>query len=293
MAAELVTPIDDVTGMPLSILPPLEPLPRNDPDVANWHHLYHPSTDPRLLSIGGWALRSSRIQLMPRNFHNYGKHNYHTLFTGPPLPDVDDQVTQFKLCVLSCAGYMPDSIIDISGDEPATRPMTSTEKAFMLATPLPRPVSDYDMRQLRAITNGAVKDSVLWRRLNMRNQRQAVLSYSNFRYAYDPIRAFFQEFLLQEEMFDVRPRVVKKFLTTSDENLRMTIGESLIDRAATVATAGIATDYQMLHEAGSLHRLMPPKPQKLVKNKLGNSEKRKRLLPRIEQCLSSIALEYA
>jgi hypothetical protein len=150
MSAEHPTPTDEITGIPLSVAPPSERLPRDDPNIANWHHLWHPSTARQLQSLSGQALRSSRVQLLPVTDHNIGTETYHHYYIGPPLPDEDDMDTQFKFCVLACAGYVPDRVIDLhSRNEPFTRTMTSAERTAFSVSPWPQKVQARDITWYR------------------------------------------------------------------------------------------------------------------------------------------------
>ncbi len=106
MAAEVVSPVDELTGMPLPILP----VDKNAP--SNWHHHFHPNNDPKLQGANGRALRYSRVQYVSKRLHD----RYHKEFFGPPLPG--DDSGRFLLIILSCAGYIPRQAIDVSHAEP-------------------------------------------------------------------------------------------------------------------------------------------------------------------------------
>lgn len=107
MAAELVTPTDELTGLPLPIAPV------NNPVSPDWHHHWHPRDSAVLKSGGGLALRQSRLQRMDYRTHHLG---YHRTYEGPPLPLTPQE--QFGAVIMSVAGYMPPEAIDFSAKEP-------------------------------------------------------------------------------------------------------------------------------------------------------------------------------
>ncbi|MBA3757853.1 hypothetical protein H0X09_03240 [Candidatus Saccharibacteria bacterium] len=112
---KIESPHDELTGMPLPVLPPEEVPSFKDPTSANWHHHYHPGKDKLLTSINGLALRHVRVQILPIDTHN----DYHSIFEGPPLPTTNEQ--RFGQIVLACAGYVPSHAIDVYGDDPTEK----------------------------------------------------------------------------------------------------------------------------------------------------------------------------
>src|SRR5688572_27519935 len=116
MAAELVTETDHISGLPLPIAPRCEHLSRYNSLIADDHHGWHPRNAPELATLGGQALRSSWMQFIEKDLHNEGPFSYHRFFVGPELP-TDDSVI-FGSCILACAGYIPNRVIDLtSGTE--------------------------------------------------------------------------------------------------------------------------------------------------------------------------------
>ena len=115
MAAELITPTDQLTGMPLPILNPAMTRGYTGPVFkSDWHHSFHPSTSAVLKGTpGGIALRNCRAQRVHYGVHHY---DYHRLFRGPDIPEEEDE--QFRLVVLAAAGYVPDEALtfDKHGD---------------------------------------------------------------------------------------------------------------------------------------------------------------------------------
>lgn len=123
MAAEILTPTCETTGLPLPILPS-EPRIRgaflfNRP---NYHHPHHPDSDPVLADSRGRALRGSRMIKTPYANHLF----YHQTFVGPELPETDEEV--FKTLVLNVAGVIPKEGIDISAPHSwSQRPISEDE----------------------------------------------------------------------------------------------------------------------------------------------------------------------
>jgi hypothetical protein len=105
----LVTPTDELTGLPL----PLVPLNELGED-ADWHHHQHPRRSPLLKKdLGGSAVRQSRLQFYDYELHHSG---YHHTYLGPPLPETEED--QLATTIMSVAGYMPDFALDFQSSEP-------------------------------------------------------------------------------------------------------------------------------------------------------------------------------
>lgn len=117
MAAEMVTPVDELTGLPLPLAPPDCLLPLNRSDEANWHHHAHPRRSPLLQGIAGLAVRNARLQLADLRDHTA----YHGVYSGPPLPVTPEE--QFCYTVMATAGYVPGHAIDFHGRKPQIVPI--------------------------------------------------------------------------------------------------------------------------------------------------------------------------
>ncbi len=281
MAAELITPTDELTGLPLPIL-----LPETfDLNKTNWHHLVHPEASPQLKSMGGWAIRNCLLQVVPEELHNMSAEGYHQLFKGPPLPGPEDANKHFMWCVLTCAGYLPDAAIDMRSKDP-TKPVKLSESEYQRyrMKPVPIPITERDVSWYRARKAPEASPREAWRALSIHRKRQANFGYQYFRYSYEPIRDFFREFLLEQQI-DIKPRVIKRFLTTKDELKRRSLADTILATAAAQATSDIQFQYRQLRTAGVLHPKMPEKPEKIVFFKLGNYTQRLELLPRLEALL--------
>jgi hypothetical protein len=177
LTATLETPVDRFSGLPLLIAPSNKGrTPESGNSSYNWHHLFHPENSPVLQeTLGGIALRHCRIQLVNKYIHNHqsrGKFKgvaYHTLYTGPKIPTDEDE--QFRTCVLACAGYIPEEVIDLWAGEPKQREITDKERDFL-----------------------RVKDP------------NEPFDYLMVKYRYEPVRDFFQEYTLSQNLIDANVR---------------------------------------------------------------------------------------
>ena len=282
MAAELLTPVDEATDMPLPVrLPAEEILSKNSPET-NWHHHFHSSSDPALQTLGGNALRSSRLQLVPAYLHNAGKAEnvYHRIFKGPPLPGADDQEKQFELCILAAAGYLPAQAIDMESNDP-TIPvnLSSQELNLFRHSPAPSRITDRDVERHSSAMQLPPRQA--WRALTVQRKRQADFGYHHFKYSYEPMRAFFKEFILNQDV-DISDRAIKRFLSAKDMAKRQALGDTILSKTADQTTLGLRQKYAELHQGGRLHPRMPETPDRLVFRKLGNHFQRASLLPGLE-----------
>lgn len=116
------SPVDELTGVPL-ILHPYGSSKDSHRFFPDKHHPWHPKNDPlvKLGTLGGEALRASRVQVASYDLHHL---DYHRNFYGPELPDND--ATRFNLIVLSAAGYIPERAVAFKRNgKPYTRELSS------------------------------------------------------------------------------------------------------------------------------------------------------------------------
>lgn len=301
MAAELITPLDYETGIPLPILPTKE-LDRHDP-TTNWHHAWHANSAPELQGVGGRALRHSRVQLVRNVDHNHGnkevgKLTYHDYYVGPPLPTDDDE--RYKLCIISAAGYVPDMAIDLwSGDGPSKVRMTAEQKAILQLPDQPRPMLEQDRSWVirRATeTYGRLEDPSIsfddflnaqFVEFNEHRRRQAAFGLAHIVYQYDPLRAFLQQEVLSQDLSHIREVKVEEFLLTKDPERKLRLGRWLLGEAVRKSTAPIQEPYKNLHAAGKLHPRMPKNVSWLVLWKLGAGPQRSELVANHEAALKA------
>lgn len=287
MAAEMITPVDEFSGLPLPLLPTAEVLPVNQGEIANWHHHFHPKSDPVLSgTIGGRALRAARIQLVPAVQHNYSDAAYHCFYAGPPIPT--DRAEQFGMSVLACAGYMSDYAIDLADGEPQVRPMTAAQLNQLgmrpeVEVPEPGDVRRYQARLAPGVTTDEAKRLLLdkW-------EQQAEFSYRNLRYGYDPLRAFFAAVVLEQDVSHLPAKLLNKFMSTGDETEGMIVlAQAAVQAVETIYWRGQSVDrvYKQARGQGSLHPKMPPSASSLLKYKLGDPVTRRSMLPKLRSQL--------
>lgn len=242
MAATAVTPVDSLVRTPLPIIPnKLDWLPLGNPEVANEHHGNHPGPELQK-TIAGCALRNSFIQLVQIEYHNFGEKSFHLRFKGINMPRTSRDY--FKRIFFPTVGYIPDKGVDMSGKEPVIRP-----------------ISDAEMRHLRAPHPDPEKP----------------FGYRHIRYGYEPIRDFFRDYVYGQEL-PLHQGKVSEFIEEDDADKRMYIGSFLLKQAIVRATDPIRQEYVELQVAGRLHPLMPPKPDDIIRWKLGMPERDEELL---------------
>ncbi|GAC1387837.1 MAG: hypothetical protein NVS1B7_2430 [Candidatus Saccharimonadales bacterium] len=281
MGKWLPTPVDSV-GMPLPIAPLSEVLPVGQPEQANWHHHFHPSTDERLATIGGAALRNSRLQLVDAWQHNRGRNNYHTYFGGPEIPTSESE--QFKLCVLACAGYLPAQGIDLSRGEPRIINLTLWQQRHFMMAAQPAPL------RLEEVVKRQSRRGLLDLPVNLAEQlflqeaeKQAGLTYRHLTYRYDPVRLFFEHYTAKQPLDHVQPTKIDEFLSTKQAERKHYLGHWLLAKAVEEATTDVEKVYAEVRAEHLLHPLMPNSPQTLVKHKLGTASRRlERAIPLLE-----------
>jgi hypothetical protein len=293
VAAELVTPYDELTKLPLPILLPDDFRPDLDPETGNWHHHFHPSSAPQLTeTIGAKALRHARVQLVPKEIHNMSAGSYHSIFKGPPLPEAYQADWQLYLCVLSAAGYVPRQAIDVRSsnpEQPVDLTRAQTERFRTEAVPDEITAERLLKFYQKAYDSEEVPLRSAFRQLAVFNRRKAEFSYYHFQYRYDPLRDFFREYILAQDI-DISPKVIKRFLATRDPQKRQGRGDTILWTIADQTTASFSKQYKELHETGSLHPRTTDKPNKLVVFKLGSfAQRMSLLLPRLEERLLTIA----
>lgn len=286
MAAEATTPVDEITGLPLPLILPDNFKPSGDSQLENWHHHFHPWTAPELRSVGGRALRSVRVQLVPASIHNLGDNTYHALFKGPELPLTEDR--QFFISVLACAGYVSRFGIDMRSRDP-TQPVVIGDDQFarLRVVPEPKRITRSEVERFRtAFPEVPPRQAV--RKLTVKHRRQAALSYEGFRYGYDPVKVFFKDYLLERHI-DLTRRQMNRFQSEKDERRRRSMGDVILARAAESATLGFKAQYRALYAAGLLHPNIHCEPRQLVFNKLGNYAMRAELMPRLMEVVQQKA----
>lgn len=170
------TPVDEISQLPLLIVPDERVLPvlhgevpNINPDgpgpLADWNHVYHPKKVVVKAGDGGEALRNARLQLVLRE----EQHNeYHAAYDGPPLPSKPSE--RFKHAVLSAAGYIP-------------------MKGILFTPDGPREVMLKPEQRERLRTSGEVRMA-----------------------SFSIVQRFMKDFVLRQPVDHIQPRTVNRFL---------------------------------------------------------------------------------
>lgn len=214
MAAELVTPVDELTGLPLPILP-IEPQHGALFVRYNYHHHFHPRRSEALQDEGGLAMRYSRGQMLPRSLHR----RYHDVFAGPSLAATEEE--KFKACVLACAGHIPRRAIDLSN----------------IAEP-----SEVNLTEAEFDRSGIGRNTFV-----ERSQKPAHAWVIRGR-----IGRFFATYALKQELGHISERVIDEFLhTTSAERIKE-LGNFMLSEAVEVAVEPVVPLHlQIIHQGHS------------------------------------------
>lgn len=213
MVAELVTPIDELTGLPLPILQ-LD-TPPNEPDSwEDFHHHFHPRLSTELQGLDGLAVRYSRGQVLPRWLHQ----RYHDLFVGPPLP-VSKQA-KFTNVILAVSGVVPVTAVDLSVHGSFREVRMNEEQYQRVADP-------------------------------MRLHFERFGHSSKEPYKRNKIGQFFAEYLMSQDFSGaLSGPVTDEFLLTEDDARRKELGSLILRFVANETVAEITPIYQEMRHQG-------------------------------------------
>lgn len=227
----MITPVDELTGLPLAVLPVESLAGALFYDFAdNYHHHFHPKRSDLLTDAGGIALRASRGQKLPFWAHT----RYHQLFTGPPLPETPQD--KFHLCVLACAGFIARQAIDVSGPGDF-QTVTMTDEQFEQVS-LPE----------------------AWHISKAHKPDQA-------HYVRDAIGRFFASYVLEQQLTHVPDKVIEEFLGTQDERRRKELGNFMLKEAVEIAVEPVKPVHVELGRQGLRHaNRRDPSPASVVRN---------------------------
>lgn len=143
MTEQLITPLDELTGVPLPILP-VDPVHGVSRDVwTDYHHTFFHRADPTFKGDAGRALRLSRGQEIPRWLHT----RYHQIFQPPAWPQSREE--KFRLCVLGAANMVGPLAIDLTQDDPSV-PVPMTPQQYATVTNPQSMHHEYATHPLRA-----------------------------------------------------------------------------------------------------------------------------------------------
>jgi hypothetical protein len=282
------SPVDELTGMPLPIAP-TEDLTSLSSNQINEHHHFFPRLSPALRnSLGGRALRVSRIQRVASTQHNFGENPYHKFFQeGPHIPT--DAATQLGMCVLACAGYIPPQTVDTSSGEPIVRSLKEWEyhrlvRPSKFLEPQPFQVKRFRDRRFPGMPLFDAKLELI----NSR-KRQADLTYQNLLYGFDPMKQFMLNRVISQDYSDVRPAIIRDFLERDDAEAGlclMAIGAYKAAEEAKINGTSLMAVYADIYTDGRLHPAMPESPATIIKHKLGHISHKLEVLPFLKSELS-------
>lgn len=239
-SGRLITPTDELTGLPYcfapnSNLPPVPPAGYANIDrPADWNHMMpkhevRTMSDPRLGDLGKRALEGARVQWVDFDDHHY-KYNF--WFDGPNQPTTKEQL--FKYLVMAEAGYIPEGSVDMSGESPMIKYLSTQERKDIW---LSGQVRVYDSSVVRSY----LYDYVLDHGINTFGKRD----------------------------FDK----LHKLLNTFDYDKRLFLGYSLAARMIEEAIEPICNTYSEARKEHALPEYLPNNPRDFIKNKLVSQRK--------------------
>ena len=125
-------PVDDFSGIPLPIAThPLEETPAQAQGPEPINDLHHANFEKRRLvkSLGGMALRGSRVQYVPRGVHK----QFHRFYREPDNGHDPDELAE--TVIFAAAGYVPDEGVgfDPKG-KPHRVPLSRAERLGYIAS---------------------------------------------------------------------------------------------------------------------------------------------------------------
>lgn len=205
-----VTPVDQLSGLPLPILSAEDSQTRYSPDL---HHPFHPKNDPLLQGIGGQALRHCRVQRVRYETHHY---DYHQRYDGPRLPTTDGE--RFRLVVMAAAGYIPKQALVLH----------PTEEPKIVE------FSDEAREKYRA-------------------KKKIVVETPG------SIQQFLREYVLAQDFSGLNSVTIDEFCSTTDEDRRSLLGDTILGVAARHATDPFKAEYREAHR----ERLIPQQTQRV------------------------------
>lgn len=210
----LMTPVDELTGLPLPIVITAAPHKNANTRFSDYHHHFHPERDLIHADDASLALRRSRGQYLPRWLHEH----YHHYFAGPEIPNSRKET--FAAVVLACAGVVPKRAIDFSGNGPKTVEIADQQTY---------------QRVVDSIKHEGEKTSV---------------SSSIFR---AQIGIFFANYAIEQSFEEVvSQRVINEFLETSDVSRRKVLGNLMLRDAIHLSIEPIVPIHKLTRKEGTL-----------------------------------------
>ncbi|HSW37579.1 MAG TPA: hypothetical protein VLG37_04410 [Candidatus Saccharimonadales bacterium] len=269
---ELKELIDPYTGLPFLLAPTEETLPKDDGEVANWHHGTHPRAHHVLATLGGKAMRCSQIQLVKVEQHNQGPDAYHNFKVGPWIHrQIGHQV---GMCLAAAAGVPSRLVIHTKGGELQLKPTTEAQLAQLTVQGEPSEVTPTDVEAFKAKYELDLPFEAVEALLKERRRQQADFLYRDVRYGYGALREFLGDYVISQDLSNVNRGIKNRLIVTGDESTGVELlaiaTEEAVRNTVTYNGETVEQFYRRLQAAGRLHPLMPATATKLVKYKLGD-----------------------
>jgi len=119
--------------------------------------------------------------------------------------------------------------------------------------------------------------------------RQLHFGYQNIGYGYEPLRDFFVDFMLGQDLSDIKPSLRKRFIDRGGVQDGLTIlgiAAIMASQAAMVKGESFDVVYSRMRRRGRLHPAMPERAGILYYDKLGGHAGRLALLPELRTRLT-------
>ncbi len=122
------------------------------------------------------------------------------------------------------------------------------------------------------------------------NTRQRLLLQSEVQLkqgSTDTTRGFLGNFVLAQDLSDIKPSRIDQFLHTTDPQHKLFLGRMLLSEAIQRATLPVAGDYRRAWAAGQIPYSQSARPHKFLRNALGRTAQRTKLVRQLEQKLAA------
>lgn len=248
MAELRKAPTDDL-GVPLPIIPSekLAGLESSSEDFTKHHEFFLHGTD-RFNTIGGIAMRVSRILCTEREVHNTGPKAFHRFYDASPGPPAE--VDQIYAGIFTLAGYIPKQGVDLWSGSPTIRDIESGERNILMTIS---------------------KKNEFW--------------YEYLRSNRSEITQFLDKFVARQDIGSADANSLTEFLSTPKLSIMADAAHEVLNAAIHSTVAPIKNRYQVAREAGQLHPLAPVSAEAVVLNALGNEQRRERTIRRLRESL--------
>jgi hypothetical protein len=216
-------PLDSVTELPL----PIFPAEYTNEWHHDQHHAFYPKVSPLLRGISGNVLRHSRLQYGNADLHS----EYHYLYDGVQVP-VDPQ-KRFGAIVLACAGYIPETAIDVRGRNPLEVRLDQDLRRYMQQELI------YAEKRMSHRTN-----------LDINNSHRGI---------------YLMNYALNQGFDHIRQSLLEEFLETTDADKKLKLGMFIVDMSFNRAVSPIRNIYDTAHKKGYIHPSKRKNPVGLIR----------------------------